>query len=24
VKEVGDLWRPLLYKRGRFDLRPHL
>lgn len=24
LREVGDLWRPLLHKRGRFDLRPHL
>lgn len=24
IRELGDLWRPLLHKRGRFDLRPHL
>jgi bifunctional non-homologous end joining protein LigD len=24
VREVGDLWRPLLLQRGRFDLQPHL
>lgn len=24
LRDVGDLWRPLLHKRGRFDLRPHL
>lgn len=24
IREVGDLWKPLLQKRGRFDLRPHL
>lgn len=24
VRDMGDLWRPLLYNRGRFDLRPHL
>lgn len=23
IREVGDLWRPLLWKRGRFDLSPH-
>jgi bifunctional non-homologous end joining protein LigD len=24
IARLGDLWRPLLWKRGRFDLRPHL
>lgn len=24
VAEVGDLWRPLLHRRGRFELRDHL
>jgi bifunctional non-homologous end joining protein LigD len=24
VREVGDLWRPLLHRRGRFDLERHL
>lgn len=24
VRERGDLWKPLLGKRGRFDLSPHL
>jgi bifunctional non-homologous end joining protein LigD len=24
VAEVGDLWKPLLAQRGRFDLEPHL
>jgi bifunctional non-homologous end joining protein LigD len=24
LRERGDLWRPLLHRRGRFDLRPHL
>jgi bifunctional non-homologous end joining protein LigD len=23
VRELGDLWRPLLHDRGRFDLEPH-
>jgi hypothetical protein len=24
LKNVGDLWKPMLAKRGRFDLRPLL
>jgi bifunctional non-homologous end joining protein LigD len=23
LREAGDLWRPLLYQRGRFDLEAH-
>lgn len=24
VREIGELWRPLLYERGGFDLEAHL
>lgn len=24
IEDIGDLWRPLLYARGRFDLEAHL
>lgn len=24
IEDIGDLWRPLLYARGRFHLEAHL